>query len=91
MKMSKKYIVFDVGLNLFLKSKGFISIIDEESKEDGTCYNKDNRAYWRYEFNERFGKHLENAIHNEQTKREIKMILDEHLESKSNYKGANVQ
>lgn len=88
--MSKKYIVFDVGLNLFLKSKGFVPIIDDKSKEDGTCYKNDGKAYWRYEFNERFGKHLENALRNEQTKREIKIILDEYLESKSNYKGVNV-
>lgn len=88
--MSKKYIVFDVGLNLFLKSKGFVPIIDNESDEKGTCFRKDNRAYWRYEFNERFSKHLENALRNEQTKQEIKMILDEYLESKSNYKGVNI-
>jgi hypothetical protein len=89
--MNKKYIVFDVGLNLFLKSKGFNPIIDKGSDEDGTCYKKDGKAYWRYEFNERFGKHLENAIHNERTKQEIKDILDEYLESKSNYKGVNIQ
>ena len=88
--MSKKYIVFDIGVNLFLKSKGFIPIIDEKSNEDGTFYKDDGKAYWRYEFNERFGKHLENAIHNEQTKREIKDILDQYLESKSNYNGVNV-
>ena len=98
--MKTRYIVFSVGLNQFLKSKGFCPIIDAESekyikysdngKNDGTCLKADGKAYWRYEMNERLGKQVRLAIQNEHTKQEIKEILDKYLESKGNYKGVYI-
>ena len=35
-------------LNEYLKSKGFSPIVDDKSREDGTCFKKDGMGYWRY-------------------------------------------